>query len=192
MSPGQSFLVVSRTALANGRTSALVVAFGMGIGTVFWATGAIVGLTILFEQTAWLYLMLKLTAGFYLLFLAVMLWRNTEAPDAIQQSGGQSLSILAALRLGFITQIVNPKVAVFFGSIFIALLPANAPAWVVMAAIGIVFTNEIGWLAFVSCLFSVPVFRRSYTKVRPWLDRTTAALSAFIGGKLILEVQGSI
>ena len=83
MSPGQSFLVVSRTALANGRTSALVVAFGMGIGTVFWATGAIVGLTILFEQTAWLYLMLKLTAGFYLLFLAVMLWRNTEALSLI-------------------------------------------------------------------------------------------------------------
>ena len=61
-----------------------------------------------------------------------------------------------------------------------------------MAAIVIVFTNEIGWLAFVSCLFSVPVFRRSYTKIRPWLDRTTAALLAIIGGKLILEVQGSI
>ena len=76
MSPGQSFLVVSRTALAGGRASALTVTFGMGIGTVFWAASAIAGLSVLFQQAAWLYLILKLAAGLYLLFLAFRLWRH--------------------------------------------------------------------------------------------------------------------
>lgn len=73
MSPGQSFLVVSRTALADGRAAALVVALGMGLGTIVWATGAVVGLSVLFGQAAWLYLFLKIGAGFYLLFLALNL-----------------------------------------------------------------------------------------------------------------------
>ena len=66
MSPGQSFLVVSHTALASGRASALIVALGMGTGTVLWATAAITCLAVLFQQAAWLYLILKIAAGLYL------------------------------------------------------------------------------------------------------------------------------
>lgn len=189
MSPGQSFLVVSRTALAIGRTSALIVALGMGIGTVFWATCAITGLAVLFQQAAWLYLILKIAAGLYLLFLAVVLWRHTSDEFKPEESGDRPLSFFAALRLGFLTQIANPKVIVFFGSIFVALLPAQPPLWVIAAALFIVFANETGWLAIVACVFSVPGSERAYARLKPWFDRATAGLLAVIGGKLILDIE---
>lgn len=189
MSPGQSFLVVSHTALASGRASALIVALGMGTGTVFWATGTITCLAVLFQQAAWLYLILKIAAGLYLLFLAVVLWRQAAGEIAIEESRDRPLSFFAALRLGFLTQIANPKVIVFFGSIFVALLPAQPPLWVIAAALLIVFANETGWLAIVACVFSVPGSRRAYSRLKPWVDRATAGLLAVIGGKLIFEIE---
>ena len=191
MSPGQSFLVVSRTALASGRASALIVALGMGIGTVFWATGAIAGLSVLFQQAAWLYLALKLAAGFYLLFLAFRLWRHAADEVADIEIGQQPLHIATALRLGFLTQIANPKVIVFFGSIFVALLPAQPPLWVYAATLAIVFANEFGWLAIVASLFSAPASRRTYAQLEPWFDRVTAGFLALIGGKLIFDLKAN-
>lgn len=189
MSPGQSFLVVSRTALASGRGAALAVSFGMGVGTIVWAGGAMLGLAALFEQAAWIYGVLKFAAGLYLLFLAFTLWRQAGAPPDAGTDGRARLGFAAALRLGFLTQIANPKVIVFFGSIFVALLPAQPPGWIIGAVLLIVFINEIGWLAIVSFLFSAARPRGAYLRLKRWIDRAMAGLLAVIGGKLMVDSE---
>lgn len=187
ISPGQSFLVVSRTALSSGRTPALIATLGMGIGSVFWAAGAIAGLAVLFEQVGWLYVTLKIAAGLYLLFLAITLWRHADDSIDVEEIDTHTLSPLAALRLGFLTQIANPKVIVFFGSIFVALLPAQPPLWVIAATLTIVFVNETSWYTLVSCLFSATKSRNAYLRAKRWIDRGMAGLLALIGGKLIAD-----
>ncbi|NKB60291.1 MAG: LysE family translocator [Alphaproteobacteria bacterium] len=189
ISPGQSFLVVSRTALASGRSAALTATLGMGIGSVFWAGSAMAGLAVLFQQAAWIYIALKIAAGLYLLFLAINLWWHADDKMDVGQAGKQQLHFSAALRLGFLTQIANPKVIVFFGSIFVALLPAQPPLWVMAATLAIVFVNETGWYAIVSCLFSATKSRDAYLRAKPWVDRGMAGLLALIGGKLIVDAR---
>ena len=107
------------------------------------------------------------------------------APPDAGENGQRPMRVPAALRLGFLTQIANPKVIVFFGSIFVALLPAQPPGWVTGAVLVIVFANEIGWLAVVSCLFSAARPRSAYLRLKRWIDRVMAGLLAVIGGKLI-------
>lgn len=189
ISPGQSFLVVSRTALASGRGTALTVTLGMGLGTLFWAGGAIAGLAVLFQHAAWLYLTMKVGAGLYLLYLAFTLWRQAPQPLDLAESGRRELRFGAALRLGFLTQIANPKVIVFFGSIFVALLPVQPPLWVYAATLVIVFANETGWYATVSCLFSAARPRSAYLRLKVWIDRVMAGLLAIIGGRLITDLE---
>lgn len=192
ISPGQSFLVVSRTALASGRTPALTATLGMRCGALFWASCAIAGLAVLFQHAAWLYLVMKVGAGLYLLYLAFTLWRQAPQPLEVGNGIHRDLSFAAALRLGLLTQIANPKVIVFFGSIFVALLPADPPAWVYAAVLLIVFANETGWYAIVSCLFSADRPRGVYLRLKPWIDRFMAGLLALIGGKLILESKETL
>ncbi len=187
ISPGQSFLVVSRTALSSGRKAALSVTFGMGIGSIFWAGGAMAGLAVLFQHAGWIYLVLKIAAGLYLLFLAVTLWRHARDTVDASQTGAHQFNFGAAFRLGFLTQIANPKVIIFFGSIFVALLPAQPPLWVMVVTLLIVFTNETSWYAIVSCLFSAKRPRGAYLRAKPWIDRTMGGLLAIIGGKLIFD-----
>jgi len=191
ISPGQSFVIISKLALANGRKPALAATLGLGTGTVIWAIGAIAGLAIILKQAAWLYALLKVGGGIYLLYLAFGLWRDATLKPSINNAQKLPLSSSKAYKLGLMTQMANPKVAVFFGSIFFALLPANSPNWVFAASVLIVFTNEIGWNALVSMFFSVDKTRSVYLKAKTSIDRIMAGVLGLIGAGLVIDAGNS-
>ena len=131
MSAGPSFSTVSRTTLASGRPAELASALACGLGVLPWAIGVILGIVIIFNQAPWLYAVLKAAGGLYLPYLAVMVWRHAVSPigvaierQTLSQAYGQTL----------LTQITNPKVAVFsaieaaWGSIVIGLSAAQPRA----------------------------------------------------------------
>jgi threonine/homoserine/homoserine lactone efflux protein len=190
ISPGQSFVVISRLALSAGRAPAVAAALAMGVGSVLWATAAIAGLAIILEQAAWLYAAMKLAGGAYLLFLAVMLWRH--APDRLPTAGETSgtVSLRSAFTLGFLTQLANPKVVLFFSSIFYALLPIHAPLWVYVASIVVVFCNETVWYTVVSLAFSNQQSRDAYSHSKAWIDRGMSLALGTIGAKLVADAIG--
>jgi threonine/homoserine/homoserine lactone efflux protein len=187
ISPGQSFVLISKLALSNPRPVALSAVMGLGLGTIIWSSAAILGVAILLETAAWAYTALKVAGGLYLVWLAVMLWRH--APEPVELDGAKvgKLTPWRAFTLGSVTQLANPKVMVFFGSIFVALLPAHAPAWVYVAAVAIVFINEIGWYTVVALVFSSARPRAAYMRAKMWIDRAMAGFLALIGVRLIAE-----
>ena len=188
ISPGQSFVFVARTAVAAGRAPALAATLGMAFGSCVWAVAAMLGMAVVLEQAAWAYALLKLAGGLYLLYLGMMLWLH--ASDAIEVGeGGVRPRLLAALRQGFLIQIANPKVVVFFGSIFFALLPAGAPPWAMAAAVLIVFVNEAAWFATVSVLLSASRPRGAFLRFKTTLDRAMAGALGLLGAKLIADAR---
>jgi len=190
ISPGQSFLFVARTAVDDGRVAALMATLGMGLGSCLWAAAAMLGMAIVLQSAAWAYAFLKIAGGLYLVYLAVMLWRGAPAPLHMGGDGSpRAVRPWAALRDGFLIQIANPKVVVFFGSIFFALLPAGSPPWVMAAAIAIVFANEVSWYAAVSLLFSARRPRDVYVRLKAPFDRAMAGVLALIGARLIADAR---
>jgi threonine/homoserine/homoserine lactone efflux protein len=190
MSPGQSFLLVSRAALSSGRAAALAATLGMGLGVLPWAIGAMLGLALVFQQAAWLYNILKIAGGLYLICLAVMVWRHSAEPVIVSAEGAKHEELWPAFKTALLTQIANPKVVVFFGSIFVSVLPANPPLWVLGAILAIVLINEMGWYTIVALLFSAPRPRAAYMGVKPWVDRFMAAVLGALGAKLIWDARG--
>lgn len=77
-SPGPSFLLVARIAVAGGRSRGLAAAAGMGFGGVVFAALALAGLIALLASVDWLYLLLRLAGGAYLLLLAWRIWRGSS------------------------------------------------------------------------------------------------------------------
>jgi threonine/homoserine/homoserine lactone efflux protein len=189
ISPGQSFLFIARTAVAAGRGPALAATLGMALGAAVWAVAAMLGMAVVLQQAAWAYTLLKLAGGLYLLYLGAMLWMHAADPMEIGDSGARRTPLMAALRRGFLVQIANPKVVVFFGSIFFALLPAQAPLWAMVAAVVIVFVNEASWFTTVSLLFSAPRARGTFLRFKTALDRTMAGALGLIGAKLIADAR---
>lgn len=191
MSPGPSFIAVSRTALASGRPAGLASALACGLGVLPWATAAILGIVIVFKQAPWLYAALKAAGGLYLLYLAVLVWRHAamrlDVGDAApRQTLGQ------AFAQTFFIQISNPKVAVFFSAIFVSVLPPDPPLWMMAAIWIIVFANEAAWYSLVALGFSAARPRQFYLRLKMVIDRVMGALLGALGVKLLADAGRGI
>jgi threonine/homoserine/homoserine lactone efflux protein len=184
-SPGPSTVLVIQTAAVAGRRGGLLAALAMMAGALLWAAAALFGLQALFARFEWLYLAFRVGGAIYLFYLAVQLWRHARDPlpeiavgRAIRLTGWQGF--LRALLL----QLSNPKIMVFFGSIFLSLLPQNLPAWMDATVLAIVAANEFTWFALLALLFSGGPARAFYRRAKFWLDRFMGGALALLGLRL--------
>lgn len=182
ISPGPSFLITARTAVAHSRLDGFKVALGLGAGTVIWSSAALLGLNAVFHAVPVLFMAMKVAGALFLLYIAFMIFRHAAEPLKIE--GGADAVGNPFVR-GFLTQITNPKVAVFFGSIFIAMLPASVPLWMTLALIAIVSFSELWWYIVVALFFGSGPVRSFYLRAKAWIDRITGLFLGALGLRLL-------
>lgn len=135
----------------------------------------------------WLYVALKVAGGLYLIYIASRIWRGASQPLAMPS--GDAMRAGSASRsfwLGLTTQLSNPKTAIWYGSIFAALLPHDPPLWCYFALPPLVFGIEFGWYTIVALCFSSRRPREAYLRARKWIDRIAASMIATLGLRLVL------
>ena len=184
-SPGPSFIVVSRTAVGTGARKSIQVAAGLAAGTLVWATGAWFGLAAVFAVLPTLYDVVAIAGGLFLVYIGIQLWRHANEPLPVEAASGDA-DRAGSFRLGFLTQIANPKVAVFFGSVFTAILPPDPGAGAPAAVFAIVCLNEFAWYSLVALFMSRHAVRSMYLKAKATIDRLTGTVLTALGVRLIL------
>lgn len=187
-SPGPSTVLVIQTAAVAGRRGGLLAAFAMMVGALAWAAAALYGLQALFARFDWLYVAFRIGGALYLLYLAVMVWRHARDPlPEIAAGSADHLTGWQGFLRALLLQLSNPKIMVFFGSIFLSLLPQSTPAWMDGAVLAIVALNEFGWFALLALLFSGGPARAFYRRAKVWLDRVMGGVLGLLGLRLILS-----
>jgi len=181
ISPGPSFLITARTAVARSRLDGFKVALGLAAGTVIWASAALLGLNAVFHAVPLLFMAMKIAGALFLLWIAVQIFRHASAPIRMEGTDASGNPFMK----GFLTQIANPKVAVFFGSIFIAMLPSSVPLWMTVALIALVSFNELWWYTVVALFFGAGPVRRFYLRAKAWIDRITGLFLGALGLRLL-------
>jgi threonine efflux protein len=191
VSPGPSFLMVARTAIARSRMDGLAAALGMGVGGVMFACAALLGLHVVLIAVPWLYLVLKLLGGAYLIFIGVMMWRGARQPVSVAEDDriADGRSWASSFSLALLTQLSNPKAAVVYASVFVALLPSEVPLWATLVLPVVIFAIEAGWYAIVALALSAPSPRAAYLRSKTWIDRAAGAVMALLGLRLILATK---
>ena len=184
VSPGPSFVLIARTAAARSRHAALRMALGMGLGATTWAAATLFGLTILFEVAPWTYLILKIAGGLFLIWIAWKLWRHAAEPLAVTGIETRPQSPWADFRQGYLVQVTNPKVSIFFGSVFVTLMPPDPSALLQFLALSSIFLIDGGWYATLATLFAVPAVRTRYIGLKPAIDRICGGFLGLLGLKL--------
>lgn len=190
MIPGPSFVLVARNAIGLSRSDGLATALGMGAGGIFFAGIALAGLYTLLQAVAWLYIGLKVAGGVYLIFVASKIWRGADHP--IKVDGGlakQTGNARKSFWMGLTTQLSNPKTAIWYGSIFAALLPQHPPLWCYFVLPPLVFSVEAGWYTIVALCFSSLGPREIYLRAKKWIDRIAAGAISALGLRLILTAS---
>ncbi|WP_424970413.1 LysE family translocator [Dinoroseobacter sp. S76] len=185
ISPGLSFVVITRVAAAEGLKPALALAVAFGAGAMIWAGTALFGLALVFQVMPVLLTVLKFAGAGFLLFVAFMMWRH--APDPLPAvSSGRTRSLWSVFRFGLVTQLSNPKVPVFFGAVFIGILPADATVLEMALVLLSVFVVESGWYVIVARLFSLPAPRALYLRMKCVSDRVLSVALAGVGARIAL------
>lgn len=187
MSPGPSFVVVSRIAISRSRLDGLAAALGMGAGGVVFAVLALAGLTALLSQFEWLYILLKVAGGAYLIYIAVNIWRGAGQPLEVSDAGDSHRAPRRSFMTALLTQLSNPKTIIVYASLFAALLPRTVPLDLIIALPLGVFAVEAGWYSIVALAFSARHPRRLYLAAKSWIDRTAGAVMGGLGLRLILS-----
>jgi threonine/homoserine/homoserine lactone efflux protein len=187
ISPGPSFVLVARTAIAVSRQDGLSAAVGMGLGGVFFGLLALAGLTAVVATVEWLYLGLRLLGGAYLVYLGFLIWRGAREPIVVSAEDGGGADPRRSFLLALTTQVSNPKTAIVYASVFAALLPSSLPGWIYVVLPLLIFTIETSWYAVVALLFSAERPRAAYLKSKLWIDRLAGAVMGLLGLRLITE-----
>jgi threonine/homoserine/homoserine lactone efflux protein len=187
VSPGPDFIVTIRYSIAHSRRDGVFVALGIATGTVIWVTLSIVGSGIMLTQLSWFVSIMRVVGALYLAYLGVKTILNAHRPMQTSMLGSPSSSRrMSSWRVGFLTNISNPKALVFFASIFVALLPIHPPFWFQVTLILMMVGTVAVWFCIVACLFSLGPIAGTYRRAKKWLDYLTGGIFVALGMRLAL------
>lgn len=186
ISPGPSFVLSIRVAAAEGFRVATGLAIGFGLGAMVLAGAALLGLVLLFEVVPVALTALKLLGGLFLIYVAVKLWRHAPDPMPQQAPDTAPRGFIAAIRLGLVAMLANPKPIVFFGAVFVGLIPLTATLAEKAVVLANIFWIETAWYIVVARVFSLPRARLLYARFKTALDRCLGGVLAALGAKIAL------
>ena len=186
--PGQDTALTIRSTLAGGRRSGIATAAGVALGQAVWTVAASAGVVALLSASEPAFRALKLAGAAYLVYLgaqslhaAIVRRAHSAAPGRL----GRDLDPGRALRQGLLSNLGNPKMAVFFTS----LLPqfATDGSFVVLFLLGLLFcAMTFAWLT----LYAAAVARAKRLlggRVRRALDAVTGVVLMALGLRLATD-----
>ena len=189
ISPGPTFIYVAKNSIAISRRHGLFTALGTGAGAAFFGLLAVMGLQAILLAFLFAYLSLKICGGLYLLWLAYKIIKHAKEPMERADADTQVMSYAQAYRLGFITQLSNPKIAIVLASIFTALLPKEIPSYFYVVLPMLCFFIDAGWYSLVAVALSAEKPRRVYLKFKKVFDRVAGGVMTLLGLKLIFGMK---
>jgi threonine/homoserine/homoserine lactone efflux protein len=188
MSPGPPFLLVTRTAAGRGRQAGLQAAAGTATASVSWAIAAVLGLQVLLMRAAGVYRVFQFLGGLYLCYVGLAIWRGAKTKLPLDGSGpGTQVN---PFRRGLTLGLSNPKVIVFFGTIFTTAFTPGTPQSLKWAAVLVVLCIETLWYTTQALFFGVGPVQAVYQKVKTGLERVFGGLLILFGGKLVYGSRG--
>jgi threonine/homoserine/homoserine lactone efflux protein len=187
VTPGQDTALTIRNSLVGGRRGGAQTAIGVSLGQAVWALATSLGVAALLRASEPAFLALRVAGAAYLLYLGGQaLWSaarhegHRPAPRARPRG--------SALRQGFISNLGNPKMAVFFTS----LLPQFAArgSFAGLLGLGLVFCSmTLAWLTVYALAVARAgdVLRRP--RIRRWIEGVTGAVLVALGLRLATETR---
>lgn len=192
-SPGASSLSIAEASMYGGRQHGFAITAGITLGSWMWSAGAAFGLAALMIANAWIFEIMRYLGAAYLLYLA---WRSAcsallHAPIEVVACSRERHAGAEMLR-GFLIHLTNPKVILFFASLYATGIPADASPQDLAIVVMLVGGQSMAiFIAYVLAFSSAPVVR-TYTRLaRPFETALAIMFTIFAFSLFFAKLPGT-
>jgi len=184
VTPGVDMALVTKNALLHGRRAARATALGVNLGIFIWTLAAALGLAAVIAASAVAFTAIKLAGAAYLVYLGVRTLLGSHEPVAVAPRGN-------AFRQGLASNLLNPKIAVFFTSLLPQFVDAQHAQPQDLLLLGVLF-NCLGviWLLAYASLAARGRDLLARPRVKRALDRVSGVALVGLGVRLAFERRG--
>ncbi len=193
MSPGPDFAMVSRNALLQSRRAGILSAAGLAIGILVHVMYSLLGIGLLIAQSVLLFNAIKWAGAAYLIYVG---WQSLRAKSfhahaADERDGStHAMTDIAAVRMGFLTNVTNPKVTLFFLALFTQVVDPTTPLAIqVLYGLEMSFATFL-WFSFVAAILSHGSIKRRFVPIQHRVERVFGAVLIALGIRVALSGKG--
>lgn len=187
-SPGPDSLLMAKHTLTHGRRYGFLTLAGNRLSLTLHIIFALMGLSVILQQSALLFSIIKTLGALYLIYLGCKSLINfRHKKSQIPRFNKNELTPFKAFQSGFLSNFLNPKVSLFFLSIFPQFtstdLLANNPVWVAI----IFFLGNCCWYVPLIFIIGIHRVRQAITRFQRTLDITFGVFFVLFGLSMIME-----
>jgi threonine/homoserine/homoserine lactone efflux protein len=187
ITPGPDMAYIMGRSAQLGARAGAVAALGITAGCSVHVAAAALGLSAILMTSAQAFLLLKLVGAVYLIWVGISLLRHAGANAGTVESGKSAVSLRGIFLQGFLTNALNPKVALFFLTFLPQFISAEAPSKpLAFLLLGLVFctTGTIVCLVIAWLTARTAMTLGTRSVVRKWIERALGGLFVVLGVRL--------
>ncbi len=187
MSPGPDFVMTSKNSLVYSRKVGVYSAIGLGLGILIHVTYSLMGISLIISKSILLFSVLKFAGAAYLIYIGYKSLRARSQKLQVKEVGGNDLGSLAAIRMGFFTNVLNPKASLFFFALFTQVISPQTPK-----TIQVLYGLEMSvmtfvWFALVATILSHKLVKARFISVQHHLEQLFGVVLIALGIRVALS-----
>jgi len=189
ISPGPDFLIVVRNNLVYSRRSGYFTALGVSLALIVHLFYTLVGIGVLIAESPLIYNLIKYAGILYLFYLGFTSiyssLKKTEEMNLKYSKSQEDLPPLKAIQQGFLTNLLNPKCALFFISLFSQFISPETP-WTHRIEYAVVnWSVTLLWFCFLSYIITGKFLASRMDRFRNSIDRIMGALLMLLSARML-------
>lgn len=190
MSPGPDFAMVLRNSVVYSRRVGVLAAVGLACGIMLHITYSLLGVGLIISQSIVLFNAIKLLGAVYLIYVGFisLLAKKEDVQEDVtyKEVKTKEVSDLQAIKMGFLTNALNPKATLFFLALFTQVISPTTPIGLKMIYGAEMTIATFVWFAFVALILTHKHVNKLFTKIRYQLEKVFGVVLIALGIKVAL------
>jgi threonine efflux protein len=187
ISPGADFVMVTRNSILHSRLAGLYSSLGVSLAIWVHVSYSIAGLAVIISNSIVLFSIIKYFGAAYLIYLGWKTFYSNQELGGCSKAEGKALSNVSAFKIGFATNVLNPKTTIFFLSIFTQVINSQTTLSLQIFYGAIISTAHLIWFSIVAIFLSQPLFLRKLNEYKTVIEKCVGSALFVFGLKIAVS-----
>ncbi len=190
MSPGPDFVMSVKNSLNYSRKTGIFTGIGIGLGIGIHITYCAAGIGFIISKSLTVFTIIKFIGAAYLIYMGLSsIFSNKSSIKITEEKKLTDLTKFQAIKIGFLTNLLNPKATLFFLGLFTFVINHETPLYVILIISFIMISTAITWFTLVAIFFTQKSIRATFLKFENIINKSFGGLLIILGIKIALSKQ---